>query len=512
MRLGWPGGSPVGVAFGLGAVMATGQAPLDFWWLALPALIALTALIARRGDWRQAAWLGWFAGAGYFGLAMSWITQPFLIDIATYGWMAFFALVLMSFGLALFWAAAGAVSTLATPRRRAIAFAGALTLAEFARGHVLTGLPWALVGHVWIAAWPGQVAALVGPTGLTLMTALAAALPVWRPVAGSVLATLLVGGAAAFGFLRLAEPDPAGTGLQVRLIQPNATQDSKWDPEKAIAHFQQMIDFTAEGPVPDMVVWPETSVPFLLDQNPEVTGVIADAARGATVAFGIQRTEGPVAFNSLVFATSDNADEFSARIQGDPGILRQKNVVPIAIYDKHHLVPFGEYIPYGNFFYDTFGISAFAARFGNGYSAGPGAKVVDLGPRLGKVLPLICYEAVFPQDLVVAERPGWLLQVTNDAWFGHLSGPQQHFAQGRLRAIEQGLPLVRVANTGISGMIDAKGRVVTTIPLDTTGWVDVPLPGALPPTPYVRWGERPALVLLFGVFLWGFWPRRRSAA
>lgn len=492
MRLGWPGGSPVGAAFGLGAVMATGQAPLDFWWLTVPALLALTVLVVRRGDARQAAWIGWFGGAGYFGLSMSWITQPFLIDVATYGWMAPFALLLMAFGLALFWAAAAAVSTLTTPRRRAIAFAAALTLAEFARGHVLTGLPWALVGHVWIAAWPGQVAALVGPSGLTLMTALAAALPVWRPVAGAVLATLLLGGAAAFGFLRLAEPDPAGTGLQVRLIQPNATQESKWDPEKAIGHFQQMLDYTAAGPVPDVVIWPETSVPFLLDQNPEVTGVIADAARGATVVFGIQRTEGPVAFNSLVFARSDG--------------------VPFAIYDKHHLVPFGEYIPYGNFFYDTLGISAFAARLGNGYSPGAGPQVVDLGPRLGKALPLICYEAVFPQDLVVAERPAWLLQVTNDAWFGHISGPQQHFAQGRLRAIEQGLPLVRVANTGISGVIDAKGRIVATLPLDTSGWKDVALPGALPPTPFVRLGERPALVLLFGVFLWGFWPRRRPAA
>ncbi|MCF1708618.1 apolipoprotein N-acyltransferase [Tabrizicola sp. J26] len=492
MRLGWPGRSPVGAAFGLGAVMATGQAPLDFWWLTLPALLALTALVCRQPDWRSAGWVGWFGGAGYFALAMSWITQPFLIDIATYGWMSPFALVLMAFGLALFWAGAGALAGLVRTRRRPIAFAAALALAEFARGHVLTGLPWALIGHVWITSWPGQTAALLGSLGLTLMTTVAAALPLWRPVAGSVAATLLLGGAAAFGFLRLAEPDPVSTGVQVRLIQPNATQESKWDPEKAIAHFQQMLDYTVEGPVPDLVIWPETAVPFLLDQNPEVTGVIADAARGATVAFGIQRTDGPVAFNSLVFAREDGQ--------------------PFAIYDKHHLVPFGEYIPYGNFFYDNFGISAFAARLGNGYSPGPGPQVVDLGPRLGKVLPLICYEAVFPQDLVVAERPGWLLQVTNDAWFGHLSGPQQHFAQGRLRAIEQGLPMVRVANTGISGIIDAKGRVVATIPLDTAGWKDVVLPGALAPTPYVRQGDWPALLLLFGVALWGFWPRGRALA
>ncbi|MDZ4096473.1 MAG: apolipoprotein N-acyltransferase, partial [Paracoccaceae bacterium] len=169
----------------------------------------------------------------------------------------------------------------------------------------------------------------------------------------------------------------------------------------------------------------------------------------------------------------------------------------MALYDKHHLVPFGEYMPFGDLAADVFGLKAFAAQTGNGYSAGPRAAVLDLGPRLGRVLPLICYEAVFPQDLRAAPtRADWILQITNDAWFGTLTGPYQHLAQARLRAIEQGLPLVRVANTGVSAVIDARGRIVAQIPLGQAAYLDAALPGALTAPPYARWGEGPVLLML----------------
>jgi apolipoprotein N-acyltransferase len=176
----------------------------------------------------------------------------------------------------------------------------------------------------------------------------------------------------------------------------------------------------------------------------------------------------------------------------------------VQLYDKHHLVPFGEYIPFGDLAFDLFGLSAFAAQQGAGYSAGPGAVVLDLGPTLGSILPLICYEAVFPQDLRAASRTGlgradWILQITNDAWFGKLTGPWQHLAQARLRAIEQGLPLLRAANTGVSAVIDARGRVVAEIPLGMRAFVDAALPPALPPTPYARFGDWPLLLLLAGL-------------
>ena len=171
-----------------------------------------------------------------------------------------------------------------------------------------------------------------------------------------------------------------------------------------------------------------------------------------------------------------------------------------AVYDKHHLVPFGEYMPFGDQL-AVIGITAFAARDGNGYTAGTGAAVLDLGAA-GKVLPLICYEAVFPQDLRAApERADWILQITNDGWFGNLAGPYQHLAQAQLRAIEQGLPLMRVANTGVTAAIDAKGRMLKSLPLNTEGWMDVDVPQALLPTFYAQWGDLPATMGLGGCLL-----------
>jgi apolipoprotein N-acyltransferase len=211
------------------------------------------------------------------------------------------------------------------------------------------------------------------------------------------------------------------------------------------------------------------------------------------VAFGIQRVDGNRGYNTLA-------------VVDQTGRLTQ-------LYDKHHLVPFGEYIPFGDIAYDLFGITAFAAQQGAGYSAGPGAAVLDLGPKLGRILPLICYEAVFPQDLRAAPiRADWILHITNDAWFGTLTGPWQHLAQARLRAIEQGLPLLRAANTGVSAVIDARGRVVAKIPLGRAAFIDAALPPPLPPTLYARHGDLPLVLLLLGTVLAlvSLRPRRRA--
>jgi apolipoprotein N-acyltransferase len=491
MRLGWPGRAQTGAAFGLGAVMASGQSPLGFWWLAVPALAALIALVAHAPGVRQAAWLGLMGGTGYFVVALSWLIQPFMVDPERYAWMAPFALVGMAAGLGLFWAGAAALSA-RLPINRPLGFALALAAAEFLRGHILTGFPWALVGHVWIDTPLAQTAALIGPNGLTLLTALAAALPVaigWR---GGVSSAAILGAMVGFGTWRLGQPDPADSPLLLRLVQPNAEQTLKWDPEMARVYFDRLLAFTATDaqPRPDLVIWPETSVPYLLERNPELAGIIADAAQGATTILGIQREDGLLFYNSM--AVLDPAGEVTAR------------------YDKHHLVPFGEYIPAGDLAYELFGLTAFAAQQGNGYSAGPGPAILDLGP-FGRVLPLICYEAVFPQALRNAPgRADWILQITNDAWFGTLTGPYQHFAQAQLRAIEQGLPLVRVANTGVSGVIDAKGQVRGTIALGVADFLDTPLPGALPPTPYARIGEWPFLAGLFGLLLLLAFARRRG--
>ena len=483
-----PGWRRLVLATGLGAAMAAGQAPLDAWFATLPALCALIWLVSRAESPRRAATLGWFAGAGYFAGAMFWIVEPFLIDLSRHGWMAPFALLGLSFGMGLFWMAAAGLAALLGrgPVARAAAFVVTLTGAELARSYVLTGLPWALIGHVWLETPMAQAASVVGPVGLTLLTVLAAALPViWRG-RGVALALVVLAPVWVWGGARLAVPEALRTDAPLlRLVQPNAEQHLKWRDDMAMMFFERQLDQTAQtrpdGRFPDLVIWGETAVPWLLNRPGDALQMMADAADGARVAFGIQRSEGFRYFNAL------------AVIGPDAQIL--------ATYDKFHLVPFGEYIPFGDLLANV-GITAFAAREGNGYTGGAGAQVLDLGP-LGLVQPLICYEAVFPQDVAAApERPDWLLQITNDGWFGKVSGPYQHLAQARLRAIEQGLPLVRAANTGVSAVIDAKGRVVRSLPLGEVGVIDAALPGALPPTIYAGLGDAPVgLVLLAGLLL-----------
>ncbi|MFC7703181.1 apolipoprotein N-acyltransferase [Plastorhodobacter daqingensis] len=471
----WPGLAPAGLAAACGAALALGQAPWGLWWLALPALSVL--LHRLTGGAARAAWLGWVAGTAYFAAAMFWIVEPFLVDAARDGWMAPFALVFLSLGLGLFWAGAAALGAWAGGP---VALALAFTAADLLRGYALTGFPWALLGHVWIDTPVAQLAAYVGPAGLSFFTLLVAAAPIRSLHRGLPVAAVLLGLAWGGGLLRLAEPDPAGQGVTVRIIQPNAAQHLKWDPDMAALFFQRQLEMSAarEGGAPDLVLWPETAVNFLLEDQLGLD-IIAEAAGGVPVALGIQRREGRRFYNSLAVIDPE------ARVQ--------------ALYDKHHLVPFGEYVPFGDLL-DGFGLRGFAAREGQGYSAGPGPAVLDLGP-LGRVLPLICYEAVFPQDLRAPERPDWILQATNDAWFGRLVGPYQHLAQARLRAVEQGLPLIRAANTGVSGVIDAKGRLHQSLPLDSHGFIDAEVPGALAPTPYAVLGDLPIGLLLLASFV-----------
>ncbi|MBV2360070.1 apolipoprotein N-acyltransferase [Thalassococcus sp. CAU 1522] len=464
--------------------MGLSTAPYDLWYLGFAGLVAAFWLFAAAPAAFQAIGTGWGVGLGYFGFGLGWIVEPFMVDVAETGWMAPFALLLMAGGLALFWALA--FWSAAHLRSRPLwALVLTWTAAELARAYVFTGFPWGLVGYLWAPVMAIQWVSVIGPHGLTLVTlavaaSLAMALRAGRDGAPSVAAGLIGLAALGLGGAWLTPPvqDLSGRPM-IRLIQPNAPQHEKWDPNKVQMFFDRQVSFTAappEGAKPALVVWPETAVPVLLNRAGDAFARISEAAGPAPVVVGIQRAESGRFYNSL------------AVMDGQGGLVQ--------VYDKHHLVPFGEYMPAAALFrrWNIFGL---AARAEGGYSPGPGPDILDLG-GLGLALPLICYEAVFPQDVQRAPlRPDLLLQITNDAWFGSWSGPYQHFAQARIRAIEQGLPMVRAANTGVSAMIDGAGRIVASLPLNQEGFVDAPLPPPMRHTLYARTGDLPVLVLLF---------------
>jgi apolipoprotein N-acyltransferase len=474
---GWPA---AGVAFAAGAMAALGHAPLGLWPLTILGLAVLMNRVAAAG--RGAGWLGLAGGMGYGAVALSWIVEPFLVWPEIYGWMAPFALFFMALGMGAFWGLAGFAAQRIGFAQTTFGFALTLTLAEHLRGHILTGFPWAMPGHVWIATPVAQMGAFVGPTGLTLLLLLIAAALASLRAAWVGWALAVAAGLWGVGLVILAATMPADRDATLRLVQPNAEQRLKWDPDQARLYFDRLLDASAEMPLVDLVIWPETALPYVLERHPELPLMIAKAAGGAQVALGAQREDGSRFWNSLTLVSPEGQI-------GDS-------------YDKSHLVPFGEYIPLGDLAYRWFGIRAFAAQEGAGYTAGTGPKLLDFGPKIGRALPLICYEVLFPEEVNAApERPDWLLQVTNDAWFGVLSGPFQHAGQARMRAIEQGLPLVRVANTGVTAVYDARGRLRADLPFGQEGHLDQTLPGALPATVYSRFGDGPALLLLVGLGL-----------
>lgn len=492
-----------------GGLTALGQAPFDLWMVAIPGLALLFMLLRSAPSIRAAAWAGLLAGIGYFALSLFWIIEPFMIQPERHGWMAPFALIGMAAGLALFWSAAAAVTRWLNGS--AAAFVAAFGAAEILRSYVLTGFPWALIGHLWLETPVVHLASLVGHHGLTLIALLAASglamliQPAQRWSGAASLAAVCC--VAIWGGIVANVPNSSGNvssaGAQasetradasarpvIRLVQPNAPQHLKWDRTMIPIFFQRQIDATAAlGPIPDqprpdLVLWAETALSVLLENAQPELDAITLAADGVPVVLGVQRYVGQRTYNSALYLDGG-------------GTIR-------AIYDKHKLVPFGEYMPFGELM-ARFGIHGMAASRGGGFSAGPGARLMDLGP-LGRALPLICYEAVFPQFIASApERPDFLMQLTNDAWFGAFSGPYQHLAQARLRAIEQGLPMVRVANTGVSAMIDPLGRITAQLPLNEQGWLDAVLPEAFAPTPFARIGEWPVLIfvtfLLFSLIL-----------
>ena len=465
--------------------------------LILPAIAGLAALSATAPTIGRAALYGWAFGLGQFLVGLYWIGFAFAARDPALAPLAPAAVVGLSAGLALFVALASAAFRALRPIGfgAPMAFAGIWTLAELARGHVLTGFPWNLLAHAWVpGAEVGQAAAWIGVYGLSLVTAFAAAAPAAfldgrrAGLAASAMAVALIAGLFALGSWRLAQPGPEALDVQIRIVQPAILQTDKWRPELRESNFAAHLTLSrapANEPL-DLVVWPETAAPGDLSARPDwvaAIGRLATPPGGAAIIGAPRRDRAIDAVYNSVFVIDDRGDV-------------------TALYDKHHLVPFGEYTPLR----ETLGLPTLT---GAGFTPGPGPST--LAPASAPSFsPLICYEAIFPGAATGADRPQWLLTATNDAWFGDSPGPRQHLRASAYRSVEEGLPMIRAANTGISAAIDARGGYVALMPYGERGVLDLALPGRLPPTLYAQSPVEPAIPMAFALLIAGLMASQRA--
>ena len=502
-----------------GALSVLAFAPVHAWpilFLTFGALVFLLdgchahhASLAPR--LKCAALIGFWFGFGFFFAGLYWIAEAFLVEPWRHAWLLPFVMTAMPGGMALFFAAACALAiAMWLPGvGRIFALAIAFGLAEFARGHVLTGLPWNLLGYALLGTLPFmQLAALLGVYALSLIAVLLFASPAsffapagsglagrWPSAALAALMLAALGLGYVWGEQRLASAEVADTGVRVRIVQANVDQADKWRPENSEEIFTSYLDLTRSGGLDaiDLVVWPETAVPFLLADAPDALALIGDVLP--------QETSLLVGSARLVEEGDAQGGLAARRIYNSLLVVDDKGAV-LDAYDKRHLVPFGEYLPFQDFL-ESLGFMQMTGVRG-GFSEGAGSLLLNV-PGAPQARPLICYEIIFPDEIASrTERPGWLLNLTNDAWFGSSAGPYQHFHQARVRAVEQGLPLVRGANTGISAEVDPYGRILAEIGLGESGVADANLPHAIAPTLFVQFGsilETSLLALAFACWL-----------
>ncbi len=509
------------IALIAGSLSALAMAPFNAWPILFVTFPVMVWLIDGAGAGRMrgmpaAAMAGWWFGFGYFVPGLYWIGYAFLVDAPTFAWLLPFAILGLPAYLALFTAFGFALARLiwANDASRVIALAASLTIAEWLRGHVLSGFPWNAFGYALTEPLAlAQTASLIGLWGLTFLSVAIFASPAVlidgtlrgrRPWTAPAAAALLLVVMGIYGAVRLAlQPTGQIAAVKLRIMQPNLSQDARFNYSAKAEVMQKYLNLSdrATGPqstgVRDasILIWPESAFPFFLTREADAMAQIADllpkgtvlitgAVRAPDAAPGAKITR---AYNSIYIIDHDGS--------------------VLSVYDKLHLVPFGEYLPFQDLM-EKLGFEQLT-KVSGGFIPGTRRKPMDV-PGAPRMLPLICYEAVFPGDVTARDdRPGWIINLTNDGWFGISTGPYQHLQQARLRAIEEGLPLVRAANTGVSAVIDPVGRIVARLGLGTEGVLDSPLPSAIPPTIYARLGDIPAAVLVAAALIIAI--RRRAA-
>jgi apolipoprotein N-acyltransferase len=480
----------------LGLLSALAFAPFGIFPFLLIAFAGLVLLIdgaqSDKRPVRSAFVAGWAFGFGHFLAGLYWVAYAFTVDASAHEWQIPIVLTFFPGGLALFPAlvCAAASKFWREDISRIFVFTVAYALAEWLRGHILTGFPWNIPAYAWSAALDVlQSAAVIGAYGLSVLTILLGAslarifdrgARAWvLPAAMSLLFVALAIG----GEIRLASnPQNDVPGVRLRIVQPDVPQDEKYELQYRLRNWERLIEpsFAKHGPAPTHIIWPEAAPPFVLTHAARAMDEIAILTGNKVLMTGSVRLE--------------RAPDDSLRFFNSFQIFAQGGRL-LDTYDKFHLVPFGEYLPLEGLL-TRLGITKLVDSPG-GFTPGDGphAYAVPGAPPVG---PLICYEVLFPNAVVGAARPGWFVNVTDDSWFGPSTGPYQHLLTARVRAIEEGIPVARAANTGISAVIDPLGRVRVQLGLGQMGAVDSALPGALPPTPFSRFGDMGFFVLLLG--------------
>ena len=482
----------------MGALSATGFAPLGLWPITLAMLALLMQLIWQAPDRKAAGKIGYAFGLGHFTIGLNWIAHAFTFQDSMPHWLGYPAVALLSLFLALYPAVAAIIGwTLGRGRPQffALFFACAWLLTEYLRASLLTGFAWNPLGVIWLGTGVEQVAAVIGTYGLGLVAMLAAGALWWLAHRQWRQAGLLLGGlalVAALGLLRasyIGGNDQSGAVANIHVVQPNINQNEKYDPALEELNFQRLAELSLRrSGKPALIFWPEAAVPAVLDMEPRWRGRIAsllgmdDLLLLGGDKYHFREKDGVVDARALEGANN------SLWVLDARGEL-------LGRYDKAHLVPFGEYLPMRSVL-EAIGLSRLVPGSVD-FWPGPGPRTLDLpattdeaGSRGSlRMAVQICYEIVFSGQVVDrANRPDFLFNPSNDAWFGNW-GPPQHLAQARLRAIEEGLPIIRSTPTGISALVNPAGQVVEHIPLHEAGAFEAPLPPPLMPTLFARAGN-----------------------
>ena len=494
------------IAFAAGALSALAMAPFDAWpvlFLTFPTLVWLIdgAGTGRWGEMASAAAVGWWFGFGYFLAGLYWIGYAFLVDAPDFGWLLPFAVIGLPAVLAVYTALGVALARLLWTRgaMRIVAVAVALTASEWLRGHLLTGFPWNAFGYALTAPLAlAQAASVLGIWGLTFIAVVVFASPAtlgddraetrwpWLPLAFGLAILAVLGG---FGVWRLDRtPTRLVDGVHLRIMQPNLQQDVRFNYSAKQEVMNRYIALSSRAPNAQaqglgdatQLIWPESPFPFFLTREADALAQISNLLLPNSV----------LITGAIRLADPDNPAQ--SGVYNSIYVIDHKGSIA-AVYDKVHLVPFGEYLPLEHIL-ERLGLEELTRQRG-GFLAGDRHRLLAV-PGAPLALPLICYEVIFPDQVMPpGQRPGWIVNVTNDGWFGISTGPYQHFQQARVSAIELGLPLARAANTGISAVVDPLGRIVNALPLGTEGALDAPLPRAIAAPIYARAGDAPAFVI-----------------